>query len=223
MLERHKKHLAVTRGWLNGKGYHKAAQALELVRKLETGFRKDGLTPAFHHQLSVARLVMTLSDHLLYPEETITAAFLHDLLEDHSDIYTKQDVENLFGVRVANAVWALTKKSRGIVKEYEIYFGDMENDEIASIVKLADRAHNIQTMNGVFTNEKQKKYVSEVDTWFFPMGKAARRNFPRQLMAYENLKILLRCQCKLVNIYLGVKPAEPPKINLHKQRGNYAT
>ena len=204
MEQRHKKHLAVMRGWLHGKGYFKAAEALEIVCKLEVGYRKDGKTPKPHHQLAVARLVATLSDHLLFPEESLTVAFLHDVLEDHHDSYSRKDLERLFGQRVADAVWAMSKKSGNVTKPYDVYFSEMAEDEIASVVKMADRIHNIQTMYGVFSKEKQSAYICEVGDWFLPMVKKARRNFPRQLMAYENLKITMRCQCSLVRNYLEV-------------------
>lgn len=195
---KHLKQLAVTRGWLDGKGYYLAFDALELVRSMEKGTRKDGCTPKFHHQLSVARLLMTLAPHFLYPQETIAAAFLHDLLEDHGDVWTREMLAERFGVRIADAVWNLSKKSNGMVKAYDRYFADMGTCPIASLVKLADRAHNLQTMVGVFTYEKQAKYVAEVDEWFCPMIKRARRLFPRQYPAYENLKITLLNQCDLI-------------------------
>lgn len=195
---RHIKQLAVMRGWLDGRGYFKAADALEFVRQMEQGTRKDGQTPKFHHQLSIARLVITLSPHLTYPEETITAAFLHDVLEDHSDVVTREYLESRFGKLVADAVWKLSKKVGGLSKSYDLYFAEMATCPIASLVKLADRAHNVQTMVGVFTVEKQKSYLKEVDNYFFPMCKTARRLFPRQYNAYENVKILLRCQSSLI-------------------------
>ena len=196
--QRHIKQLAVMRGWLDGKGYFKAADALEYVRQMEQGTRKDGNTPKFHHQLSIARLVSTLAPHLLYPEETITAAFLHDVLEDHGDVVSREYLESRFGKRVTDAVWNLSKKCNGLTKSYELYFSEMSACPIASVVKLADRAHNVQTMVGVFTVEKQKSYLHEVDTYFFPMVRVARRLHPRQYGAYENLKILLRCQAGLI-------------------------
>lgn len=194
---RHLKQLAVMRGWLEGKGFYSAADALELVRTLEQGYRKDKVTPKFHHQLSVARFVTTIIPHLMFPEETVIAALLHDLLEDHSE-WTVEMVAERFGQRVADAVWALTKKHGGLVKSYESYFAAIALDPIASIVKPIDRGHNLQTMQGVFTLEKQAAYVTEVDTYFFPLIRASRRRFNRQYPAYENIKILLRCQTRLI-------------------------
>ena len=195
---RHKKQLSTMRGYLEGKGFFQAARALEIVRSLEKGNRKDGKTPKLHHQLSVTRLITTLLPHLQYPEETITVAFLHDVIEDHSEVWDQAKLEKEFGSLVAQAVWSLSKKTTGLTKSYDSYFEGMSNCPIASVVKLADRAHNIQTMVGVFSLSKQVSYLEEVGTWFFPMIRTARRQFPSQYPAYENLKILLRCQCHLI-------------------------
>ena len=204
---RHQKQMAVMRGWLDGRGFYNAAEAFEIVRKLEDGTRKDKVTPRFHHQLSVTRLISTLVPHLLFPEETIAAALLHDLCEDHGEIWDRARVEARFGKTTADAVWRLTKKTVGLTKSYDRYFADMTECPIASIVKLADRAHNLQTMSGVFTSEKQQQYLTELDQWFFPMIRQARRNFPRQYGAYENLKILLRCQSSLIRQNLEAQKA----------------
>jgi len=205
--ERHKKQLAVMRGWLEGRGYYTAAKALEVVRRTAEGLRKDGVTPAFHHQLSVARLVTTLTPHLMYPEETVASAFLHDLLEDHGDEWTREMLEAEFGKLIADAVWCLSKKSNGMSKSHELYYGELAKCPIGSVVKCADRAHNLQTMQGVFSKAKQLEYLKEVDEYFYPMIRAARRNFPRQYSALENLKIILRCQHRLIQ-YIHDAPAE---------------
>lgn len=209
--ERHKKQLAVMRGFLEGGKFYLSAEALELVRGTENGTRKDGVTPKLHHQLSVARLISTLLPHLLYPEETLAAAFLHDLLEDHGPQWTQEKLSDRFGPRVAGAVWTLSKKTHGLVKTPEAYYEALAECPIASLVKLSDRAHNIQTMHGVFSPEKQKLYVGELDTHYFPMIRIARRRYPQQYGAYENLKILLRCQQAMVHRILeasGVRVAE---------------
>lgn len=206
---RHRKQLSVMRGFLEGRQYFQAMEALELVRGTEVGTRKDGVTPKLHHQLSVARLVTTLLPHLQFPEETLTAAFLHDLLEDHGGVWSREKLEAKFGKRVADSVWCLTKKSNGMTKSYESYYGDLALCPVGSIVKLADRAYNIQTMHGVFTAAKQRAYIGEVDTFYYPMIREARRAFPRQYGAYENLKILLRCQCSLVEHMLDATQNPP--------------
>jgi (p)ppGpp synthase/HD superfamily hydrolase len=195
---RHKKQLAVMRGWLEGRQFYQAMDALELVRKLEQGTRKDGETPKFHHQLSVTRLLTTLVPHMRSPEATLTVAILHDVLEDHFDKWPREALTERFGAEVSDAVWKLSKKSGGIVKTADFYFEEIGTCPIASLVKPADRAHNLQTMEGVFPPQKQLRYVQVVEDHFYPMLKIARRAFPNQYGAYENLKILLRCQCRLI-------------------------
>lgn len=201
---RHQKQLAVMRGWLDGRRYYRAIKALELMRSHESGTRKDGFTPKAHHQLSIARLLSTLEPHFMHPEDTMIVAFLHDDLEDHSDVNSLDQIRRDFGDTVASGVWSVTKKCSavGVVKTYESYFGCLARDPIGSIVKLADRAHNYQTMPGVFSESKQREYLAELDTWFLPLVKEARRNFPSQYPAYENLKILLRCQAALLRMNL---------------------
>lgn len=203
ILARHAKQLAAMRAWCHGRRFFVALEALEYAQKLHVGTRKDGVTPCFDHQLSLAKFLVTLEPSLQFPEETIAAAFLHDTAEDHHDVVSFEDLEARFGKRISDAVWLLTKKYGTTVKEYSDYFADMAHDPIASIVKAIDRAHNVQTMPGVFTPEKQHKYVDEVERWFLPMMKAARRMHPRQAPAYENVKYLLRSQVKLIRLSLG--------------------
>ena len=195
---RHTKQLAVMRGYLDGRGFFVAAEALEFTRKLEQGTRKDGETPKFHHQLSIARLVRTVDPHLIHPEYAIAAAFLHDVLEDHGATFSREALAERFGQDLADIVWRLSKKCNGLVKDYDLYFGELAGCPVGSVVKLADRCHNIQTMQGVFDIPKQRAYMKEVEDWFYPLIRTARRAFPRQYGAYENLKILLRCQCSLI-------------------------
>lgn len=201
VAERHRKQLAVMRGYLEGRRYWKAMEALQIVRDLSDGVRKDGVTPKFHHQLSVTRLLTTLEPFFIYPEETIAAGLLHDEMEDNGDKCTRESLEAQFGKRIADAVWTLSKKSNGMVKSSESYYKALGKCPIASLVKLADRNHNIQTMEGVFSKEKQLAYIGEVETYFYPMIKEARHAFPSQYGAYENLKITLRCQCRLIRYF----------------------
>ena len=206
---RHKKQLGTMRSFLEGRRYFKALQALELSRSVEEGFRKDGITPKFHHQLAVTRLLTTLEPHFRHPEETLVSSFLHDIVEDHGDTFTVSFIESKFGPVVSSAVWKLTKKTQGLVKTTDLYFDEMATCPIASLVKLSDRAYNLQTMQGVFTIEKQAKYVNEVHQYFYPMIRKARRQFPDQYPAYENLKILLRCQVSLIEGLIEAFRANP--------------
>lgn len=180
------------RYFLLGKGYSSAASALEFAAKYHCGVRKDGLTPEFQHQIEITHFLRTLLPSFLYPEETLTASILHDVTEDYGVEISV--IKEKYGDRVAQAVHLLDKNG----KTTDAYFNSLANNAIGSIVKGADRIHNLQTMVGVFTPEKQLRYIEEVNTKFLPMLKWARRNFVEQEAAYENIKHMLKSQIELI-------------------------
>jgi len=196
------------RYWLLGisqkdKEYLKCLEAMEFAAKFHCGVRKDGVTPEFEHQLTIAHYVRTLIPHLIYPSETISTIFLHDVPEDY-DVHSIE-IENRFGKIVADATERLTKTFRGIKKTEEAYFGAIAECPIASIGKGGDRIHNLQTMVGVFKEEKQKEYIREAETKILPALKIARRNFPSQEPAYENVKLMMKSQIALLEATFKTK------------------
>ncbi len=181
------------RYWLLGKEFYNAAEALEFASAYHTGTRKDGETPELQHQIEMAHHVRTLLPSLIYPEDTITAVLLHDTPEDYGVSF--EVIEKKFNQRVAYATSIMDKHNWST---QERQFEAIALDPIASIVKGADRVHNIQTMGDVFTVEKQIGYIREAENLFIPMLKEARRIFPRQEPAYENMKLVLRSQIELI-------------------------
>ena len=181
------------RYWLLGKEFYQAAEALEFAASYHTGTRKDGITPEFQHQVEMAHYVRSLLPSLLYPEDTITATILHDVPEDYS--VELETIASRYNDRVAYAV-GLMDKNRW--KSQPDQFLAIAENPIASIVKGADRIHNIQTMVNVFTSEKQRVYIETAETLFIPMLKTARRRFPKQEQAYENIKFVLLNQIELI-------------------------
>lgn len=184
------------RYWLQGAGYFQALEALEFGKGFHTGVRKDGFTPEFDHQLSIGQYVRTLFSGLTYPEATMATVFLHDVREDYG--VAAEIIESKFGSIVSSAVEALTKEFRGVKKDAAWTFRGISEDPIASIAKGADRIHNFSSMVGVFSVPKQKEYIKEGEEFFLPMLKAARRRFPRQEPAYENIKMVLLSQMSLI-------------------------
>lgn len=184
------------RYWLQGAGYFRALEAMEFAKGFHTGVRKDGVTPEFDHQLSIGQYVRTLFPGLTHPEDTIATVFLHDIREDYgvgADV-----IESRFGTMVSAAVEAMTKEFRGVKKDIAWTFRDISENDIASIAKGADRIHNFSSMVGVFSIPKQKEYIKEGKDWFLPMLKSARRRFPQQEPAYENIKMVLLSQMNLI-------------------------
>lgn len=190
------------RYWLIGmsnydKQYLVALKALEYAKKIHLGFRKDGKTPEFQHQVEIAHYLRTLYSGIKYPGETLAAAFLHDVPEDYDIAF--EELENLFGKQVTDAVYLLTKVYRGEKKDMNTYFEEMVQCPIASLIKGVDRINNHQTMHPVFTEEKQKEYINETDKYIIPMLKKARHIHIEQEFLYENIKFILKSQMIMVN------------------------
>lgn len=200
MTTEYNKSLLAMRYYLHGSQYFMALRALEYSREIHCNTRKNG-DPEFSHQVFIGNYIRTLLPNLLHKEETITAAFLHDTCEDYNIGF--DEIEAQFGQTVAKSVRLLTKKFRGYSIPYDVYFRDISEDPIASVVKGADRCHNVMTMHSAkWTKEKQYSYLEEVDHWFLPMLKTARRKFPQQEAIYENIKLFLKVQAAQIRLML---------------------
>ena len=187
MERRYEKLLISLRYYLIGRRYHTALKALDFAQKIHTGTRKDGKTPEFQHQVEMALYITTLKD-LINEEETITCALLHDVVEDYPAFYN--EMSDLFPQEIMATCMSLNNTD----KDKPNYYKMIQTDSIASIVKGADRIHNVGSMVGVFTKEKQKKYVEEIEQFILPMLKQARDKFPEQILAYFNIMTILRSQ-----------------------------
>lgn len=185
--------------YLRGKGYNDALKAFNFAEPHHSGFRKDGKTPNFQHQVEICLFLMTLKQ-VENEEQVYMAALLHDVRED-ADI-VNFEIEKRFGKTVAEAVEKLTKEFKGSKKTMEEYFGEIASCPIASLVKLADRIHNVNSMVGVFTIPKQEHYLFEIKEYFFPMLKTARKNFPEQYLSYIAMNTFLKSITKTIEAVL---------------------
>lgn len=188
----HKKHLIFMRGWLLGRKYNNALRAMEYASRFHTGTRKDGVTPEFSHQTEIAHFLRTMCDSMRHPEDVMTATFLHDVCEDYDIAF--EEIEDLFGATVSRAVRLLSKKHRGVTIPIESYYQQLARCPIASIVKPADGDHNIRSMVGVFTREKQLARIEMTKNLVLPAIKESRRLFPDQEPVYSNIKHSLENQ-----------------------------
>lgn len=192
MTTSHAKERIALRYWLLGREWFTAAEAFEFAEGYHCGLRKDGITPEFSHQISIANYLTTLTPHLLHPEATIAVALLHDVCEDYDVEFT--EITAQFGNQIGDATHAMTKVHKGIKRHPDEVRAEQGRCPIASVVKGADRIHNQSTMVGVFGAAKIHEYVAETDTMILPMLKTARRAFPSQTGAYQNERLVLRTQ-----------------------------
>lgn len=195
-LSGHERRFTHLRGWLLGREFYLASEAMDYAAGFHTGVRKDGVTPEFAHQVYIASYLKTLLPNFLYPQETLACGFLHDVCEDYD--VTVDEIERLFGGRVAQSVDAMSKVYLGINRSSETVLAAQAADPIASICKGADRINNQATMAGVFTVDKIGRYITETRTEIIPMMKLARRTFPAQDLAYQNAKSVLFAQVEMV-------------------------
>jgi (p)ppGpp synthase/HD superfamily hydrolase len=196
MLSNFAKREISLRYFLQGAEYFTALEAMEFAQRYHKGFRKDGVTPEFDHQISIAHFVRTLRHQLVQPEQTLCVVMLHDVREDYG--VSDEEIRERFGADVARAVDAMTKTFRGQRRPEALVFEQIAADAMASVAKGADRIHNLNSMVGVFHKDKQLSYVAEAEEYFLPMLKKARRLHVRQEAAYENIKLMILSQINLI-------------------------
>lgn len=176
--------------------YHRPLLALHQAAHTHLGVRKDGVTPEFMHQLETALFIRTLRGSIQYPAFTIAVQLLHDIAEDYDVSF--EELEERYGREIAHGVRRMTKFYKGVKLSPEEYFEAMLDCPMATLCKGADRIHNQQSMPGVFRLEKQHEYLEETERFILPMLKKARRLYPQQENAYENIKFVLKSQVELV-------------------------
>ena len=135
-------------------------------------FRKSG-EPYIHHLLEVAYILATLQGG----PSTIAAGFLHDVVEDTDT--TVEDLKYLFNDDVASLVESLTKiqqlklsqrdKKDFLAEDHRKIFIGMARDIRVIIIKLADRLHNMRTLQSL-SPERQQALSKETRDVFSPIA-----------------------------------------------------
>ena len=176
----------------SGKNYNieKITKAYEMARTLHEGqFRKSG-EPYICHPVSVANIVANLG----LDTDSICAALLHDTVEDCSDKVDLPKLKKEFGVQVAEMVDGLTKLIR-------LKFNTKEEEQMENIrkmllamtkdvrvifIKLADRLHNMRTLDG---QPEEKRRLIALETMHVYAPLAHRLGIQKIKQELENLAI----------------------------------
>ena len=146
-------------------------KALTYAEEKHSGqFRRSG-EPYFIHVLNVAYILAQLRSSPM----TISAGFLHDVVED-CDV-TKEEFVKEFNEEIYNIVEAVTKIGKLKFKDEKEYlaanhrkiFIAMAKDVRVILVKLVDRLHNMRTLQ-YQTEEKQKKIAKETLEVYAPIA-----------------------------------------------------
>ena len=133
--------------------------AFNFARQAHKGVRRLSGEPYIMHPISVALIA---SKEMGLGSTSICAALLHDVVEDTE--YTVEDIENIFGPKIAQIVDGLTKISGGIfgdkasaqAENFKKLLLTMSDDIRVILIKICDRLHNMRTLDSQPANKKYK-------------------------------------------------------------------
>jgi guanosine-3',5'-bis(diphosphate) 3'-pyrophosphohydrolase len=146
-------------------------RAWDYARDAHDGQVRESGEPYFDHPVAVAFI---LADMNLDPN-TIAAGLLHDVIEDTGRSY--EEISQVFGSEIATLVDGVTKLSRMDFKSREEQqaeslrkmFVAMAKDIRVILIKLADRLHNMQTLD-FSPPDKQKRVAGETLEIYAPLA-----------------------------------------------------
>ena len=147
-------------------------RAFRFAKEAHHGIRRRSGEPYIMHPIAVARIVC---EEMGLGSTSICSALLHDVVEDTE--YTVEDIENLFGRKIAMIVSGLTKISGGIfgdqasaqAENFRKLLLTMSEDIRVILVKMADRLHNMRTLGSMLPS-KQYKIAGETLYIYAPLA-----------------------------------------------------
>ncbi|MBO5579144.1 MAG: bifunctional (p)ppGpp synthetase/guanosine-3',5'-bis(diphosphate) 3'-pyrophosphohydrolase [Prevotella sp.] len=147
-------------------------KAFNFARQAHKGVRRLSGEPYILHPIAVAQIAC---EEVGLGSTSICAALLHDVVEDTD--YTTEDIENIFGPKIAQIVDGLTKISGGIFGEqasaqaenFKKLLLTMSEDIRVILIKICDRLHNMRTLQSQPAN-KQYKIAGETLYIYAPLA-----------------------------------------------------
>ena len=146
-------------------------RAFFLAKEAHAGVRRRSGEPYLLHPIAVAKIVI---EEIGLGVKSVVASLLHDVVEDTE--YTVEDMERIFGPKIASMVDGLTKMSgvfNADTSEQAEYFRKvlltLSDDVRVILIKIADRLHNMRTLGSMPLN-KQIKITGETIYLFAPLA-----------------------------------------------------
>lgn len=134
---------------------------IEFIKMKHNGQTRKQGTPYYLHPLAVSKILKNNG----FSDEYQIAALFHDLLEDTNTTY--DEIKGISSEEIANAVKLVTKEKGYKMQEY---IERIKNNDIAKMVKLADRLHNISETH-LASKDFQEKYIKETKDWYIDLAK----------------------------------------------------
>ncbi len=147
-------------------------KAFNFANQAHKGIKRRSGEPYIMHPIAVAKIVC---NEIGLGSTSICSALLHDVVEDTD--YTVEDIENIFGPKIAQIVDGLTKISGGIfgdkasaqAENFKKLLLTMSDDIRVILIKIADRLHNMRTLGSMLPN-KQFKIAGETLYIYAPLA-----------------------------------------------------
>ena len=147
-------------------------RAYHFAKEAHQGVLRQSGEPYILHPIAVARIACK---EIGLGSTSICAALLHDVVEDTE--YTIEDIENLFGKKIAQLVDGLTKIAGGIfgdkasqqAENFRKLLITMSEDIRVILIKMADRLHNMRTLSSLYKS-KQHKIAGETLYIYAPLA-----------------------------------------------------
>lgn len=147
-------------------------KAFNFANQAHKGVTRRSGEPYILHPIAVAKIVC---NEIGLGSTSICAALLHDVVEDTD--YTVEDLENIFGPKIAQIVSGLTKLSGGVfgdqasaqAENFKKLLLTMSDDIRVILIKIADRLHNMRTLGSMLPN-KQYKIAGETLYIYAPLA-----------------------------------------------------
>ncbi len=136
-------------------------KAKEYIKEKHKNQKRKQGTPYYLHPLEVS---IILKEKGLSETYQIVGLF-HDLIEDTETTY--EEILELTDEEIADAVKLLTKEKGYVMRDY---INRIKHNEIARIVKIADRIHNLSETH-LASKKFQERYIKETEEWFIDLAK----------------------------------------------------
>ena len=163
--------LSCTKICKNDEDWNFIKRAFFLAKEAHEGVRRRSGEPYLLHPIAVAKIVI---EEIGLGVKSVVAALLHDVVEDTE--YSVEDMERIFGPKIASMVVGLTKMSgvfNADTSEQAEYFRKvlltLSDDVRVILIKIADRLHNMRTL-GAMPMNKQIKITGETIYLFAPLA-----------------------------------------------------
>ena len=189
-------------------------KAFNFARQAHKGVRRLSGEPYIMHPIAVAQIAC---EEVGLGSTSICAALLHDVVEDTD--YTTEDIENIFGPKIAQIVDGLTKISGGIFGEqasaqaenFKKLLLTMSEDIRVILIKICDRLHNMRTLESQPAN-KQYKIAGETLYIYAPL--ANRLGLNKVKTELENLSFRYEHPEEYANIKSKLASTEAKRHDL---------